>query len=163
MSLAVARGANVVLIFTVDLPNPPGVEVVKVESATEMHQAVTQRNDADVIVMAAAVADFRPKGIADSKIKKDGGPPEVVLEQTVDILADLGARKQPGQIIVGFAAETDDLLANAKQKLERKKIDLIETTMYLPEVEPSTKPLLHRSGNKRMRNSHTVKNKASNC
>ena len=50
-----------------------------------MHQAVTQRNDADVIVMAAAVADFRPKGIADSKIKKDGGPPEVVLEQTVDI------------------------------------------------------------------------------
>ena len=118
-----------------DLPNPPGVEVVKVESATEMHQAVTQRNDADVIVMAAAVADFRPKGIADSKIKKDGGPPEVVLEQTVDILADLGARKQPGQIIVGFAAETDDLLANAKQKLERKKIDLIVANdVSAPEV-----------------------------
>ncbi len=132
---AAARGANVVLISTVDLPNPPGVEVVKVESATEMHQAVTQRNDADAIIMAAAVADFRPKGIADSKIKKDGGPPEVVLEQTVDILADLGARKQPGQIIVGFAAETDDLLANAKQKLERKNIDLIVANdVSAPEV-----------------------------
>ena len=75
--------------------------------------------------MAAAVADFRPKVAADTKLKKDGGPPEVILEPTVDILAELGRNKPAGQVLVGFAAETDDMLANARSKLERKNLDLI--------------------------------------
>jgi phosphopantothenoylcysteine decarboxylase / phosphopantothenate---cysteine ligase len=70
-------------------------------------------------VMAAAVADFRPAQIADEKIKKEGGAPEVLLEATTDILAELGARRRPGQILVGFAAETGDLRANAAAKLRR--------------------------------------------
>jgi phosphopantothenoylcysteine decarboxylase/phosphopantothenate--cysteine ligase len=78
-----------------------------------------------VVVMAAAVADFRPVEVADSKIKKAGGVPQVVLEPTNDILAALGAQRRPGQTIVGFAAETDDLRANAADKLTRKGIDLI--------------------------------------
>ena len=75
--------------------------------------------------MAAAVADFRPKVVADHKIKKDGGPPELVLEPTPDILAGLGAAKRPGQILVGFAAETESLRQNAADKLRRKHLDLI--------------------------------------
>ena len=78
---------------------------------------LSRADDADVVVMAAAVADFRPVHAADSKIKKAGGLPEVVLEPTADILAALGAQRRPGQIIVGFAAETDDLRANAAEKL----------------------------------------------
>jgi phosphopantothenoylcysteine decarboxylase/phosphopantothenate--cysteine ligase len=75
--------------------------------------------------MAAAVADFRPKAVADRKIKKADGPPEVVLEPTPDILAALGAAKGPGQVVVGFAAETNDVVANATEKMRRKGIDLI--------------------------------------
>ena len=75
--------------------------------------------------MAAAVADFRPKVAETGKIKKDDGVPEIVLEPTPDILAGLGARKRPGQILVGFAAETSDLVANAEAKLRRKNLDLI--------------------------------------
>jgi phosphopantothenoylcysteine decarboxylase/phosphopantothenate--cysteine ligase len=75
--------------------------------------------------MAAAVADFRPVAAAPGKIKKDGGVPQIVLEPTPDILADLGASKRPGPRLVGFAAETDDLLANAAGKLQRKNLDLI--------------------------------------
>ena len=91
-----------------------------------MEQAVLSRADqADVVVMAAAVADFRPVHVADSKIKKAGGVPDVVLEPTADILAALGAARRPGQTIVGFAAETNDLRANAAEKLARKGIDLI--------------------------------------
>jgi phosphopantothenoylcysteine decarboxylase / phosphopantothenate---cysteine ligase len=78
-----------------------------------------------VVVMAAAVADFRPKLAEAGKIKKDSGVPDVVLEPTPDILAGLGARKHPGQILVGFAAETSDLLANAEAKLRSKNLDLI--------------------------------------
>jgi phosphopantothenoylcysteine decarboxylase/phosphopantothenate--cysteine ligase len=75
--------------------------------------------------MAAAVADFRPKRAEIGKIKKDSGVPEIVLEPTPDILAGLGAVKRPDQTLVGFAAETDDLLANAQGKLRRKNLDLI--------------------------------------
>jgi len=75
--------------------------------------------------MAAAVADFRPKVAEAGKIKKDGGPPEIVLEPTPDILAGLGAHKRPGQLLVGFAAETSDVVANAEVKLRRKNLDLI--------------------------------------
>jgi phosphopantothenoylcysteine decarboxylase/phosphopantothenate--cysteine ligase len=80
---------------------------------------------ADVIVMAAAVADFRPAIVAPQKLKKNAGPPEIVLEPTVDILAGLGARKHPGQTVVGFAAETDRVRQNALSKLVAKGVDLI--------------------------------------
>jgi phosphopantothenoylcysteine decarboxylase/phosphopantothenate--cysteine ligase len=80
---------------------------------------------ADVVVMAAAVADFRPVAAADGKIKKDQGVPQLLLEATPDILAGLGAVKPLRQTLVGFAAETSDLLANAAAKLQRKNLDLI--------------------------------------
>ena len=105
---------------------PPERRLVRVETAAEMETEVLARAaTADVVVMAAAVADFRPKVVADQKIKKDGGPPELVLEPTPDILAGLGAVKRPGQILVGFAAETEALRQNAADKLRRKHLDLI--------------------------------------
>jgi phosphopantothenoylcysteine decarboxylase/phosphopantothenate--cysteine ligase len=100
-----ARGATVTLVSTVDRPAPPGAELVSVETAAEMAAAVAAHADADVVVMAAAVADFRPKAPAAHKLKKGEGVPEVVLEPTPDILAGLGARRRRGQVLVGFAAE----------------------------------------------------------
>jgi phosphopantothenoylcysteine decarboxylase/phosphopantothenate--cysteine ligase len=123
---AVLRGAKTTLVTTVALPAPPGAEVVAVETASEMAEAVLGRADqADVVIMAAAVADFRPAARAAGKIKKDAGPPDVVLEPTTDILAELGRRTRSGQVLVGFAAETDDVVANAQGKLRRKHLDLI--------------------------------------
>ena len=122
---AAARGGDVVLISTVELPEPRGVRIERVETAAELQAAVDRRSAADVIVMAAAVADFRPKVAATGKIKKHEGVPEIVLEATPDILAGLGAAKRPGQVLVGFAAETADLLANAEAKLVAKRLDLI--------------------------------------
>jgi phosphopantothenoylcysteine decarboxylase / phosphopantothenate---cysteine ligase len=122
---AADRGAAVTLVTTVDRAAPAGAEVVRVESAEQMADAVLGRYPhVDVVVMAAAVADFRPKRVESSKIKKDGGPPEVVLEPTPDILAELGRTKR-AQVLVGFAAETDDLLAHAAEKLARKRADLL--------------------------------------
>ena len=122
---AAARGAEVRLISTVDRPVPPGVQVTLVETAAQMHEAVMQNNDADVVVMSAAVADYRPISVAGSKIKKTADQLDVALEKTVDILAALGAAKRPGQTLVGFAAETDDVVDNARGKLERKGADFI--------------------------------------
>jgi phosphopantothenoylcysteine decarboxylase/phosphopantothenate--cysteine ligase len=122
---AAARGAAVVLVSTVELPPPPGVDLVSVETAEQLQAAVAARSGADVIVMAAAVADFRPKQSASGKLKKQDGPPDIVLEPTPDILAELGAAKRPGQVLVGFAAETEDLVANAAAKLAAKRLDLI--------------------------------------
>ncbi|MGI8791827.1 MAG: bifunctional phosphopantothenoylcysteine decarboxylase/phosphopantothenate--cysteine ligase CoaBC [Acidimicrobiales bacterium] len=124
---AAARGAHVTLVTTVDRAVPPGVaEVVEVSSASSMEAAVMPRSaEADVIVMAAAVADFRPKVVAAEKIKKSGTVPELVLEPTHDFLVDLGQQKPPGQTLVGFAAETTDVLASARDKLRRKRLDLI--------------------------------------
>ncbi|MGK2947593.1 MAG: bifunctional phosphopantothenoylcysteine decarboxylase/phosphopantothenate--cysteine ligase CoaBC [Acidimicrobiales bacterium] len=123
---AAARGAKVTLVTTTAATVPAGVDLVAVETAAEMEQAVLARADqADIVVMAAAVADFRPVEIADSKIKKSAGVPQVLLEPTNDILAALGSTRRPGQTIVGFAAETHDLRANAADKLARKGIDLI--------------------------------------
>ena len=123
---AVARGASVTLVSTVDRPAPAGVEVVRVETAAQMQEAMERiAPSCDVVVMAAAVADFRPTQTAAGKIKKHAGVPQIELEPTPDILAGLGARKPAGQILVGFAAETDDLAANAMSKLERKRLDLI--------------------------------------
>ena len=123
---AVTRGADVVLVTTRPDNAPLGVRVVIVETAAEMSAAVEQEaSSADVVVMAAAVADFRPSESADQKLKKDAGVPTVELVPTVDILAGLGAAKTAGQVLVGFAAETDDLAANAAAKLARKNLDLI--------------------------------------
>ena len=127
------RGAAVTLVTSANLQPPAGVAVVEVETAAQMEQAVLSRSDStDVVVMAAAVADFRPKAEAASKLKKADGPPEVVLEPTTDILSELGARRRPGQVIVGFAAETarpgsarQDLLDYAMGKLAAKGADLI--------------------------------------
>jgi phosphopantothenoylcysteine decarboxylase/phosphopantothenate--cysteine ligase len=105
------------------------VAVIPVVSASDMEAAIVPIAAAhDVIVMAAAVADFRPANIADHKIKKgESGDavPTIVLEPTHDFLVDLGATKPDGQVLVGFAAETSDVLANARGKLERKNLDLI--------------------------------------
>ena len=123
---AVARGARVTLVSTVELAAPPGATVVAVETAAQMQAALTTvAPGADVVVMAAAVADFRPVAAADGKIKKDQGVPQLLLEATPDILAGLGAVKPLRQTLVGFAAETSDLLANAAAKLQRKNLDLI--------------------------------------
>ncbi len=121
-----ARGAEVTLISTAQLEAPVGVNVVSVQTASEMEKAVMDVRNADVIVMAAAVADFRPKDPADHKIKKSGDDvPQIELEKTHDFLVELGEGKPDGQVLVGFAAETEDLLENAKGKLERKRLDLI--------------------------------------
>jgi phosphopantothenoylcysteine decarboxylase/phosphopantothenate--cysteine ligase len=123
---AARAGADVELITTVDLPAPAGVEVVRLTTAAEMHQAaITGAERADIVVMAAAVADFRPADPSAMKIKKAGGVPTIELERTVDILADLGSRKRPGQQLVGFAAETNDLIENAERKLTKKNADFI--------------------------------------
>ena len=106
---ALGRGAAVTVVLGPGASEPPGVEVVPVQTAEEMRDAVLARFDgADVVVMAAAVADFRPKAIADEKLKKDAGVPELHLEPTPDILAELGERRKD-QVLVGFAAETEDL------------------------------------------------------
>jgi phosphopantothenoylcysteine decarboxylase/phosphopantothenate--cysteine ligase len=123
---AARRGADVVLVSTVDLPVPHGVRIEVVETAAEMEAAMqAHAARADVVVMAAAVADFRPKAASAEKLKKRDGVPEVVLEPTTDILAGLGAAKRPGQVLVGFAAETQELLDNARAKLDAKRLDLV--------------------------------------
>ena len=120
------RGASVTLISTVDRPSLPGIAFVSVETAQQMLEAVSAHApSSDVVVMTAAVADFRPVHAADGKIKKHNGIPEITLEPTSDILASLGASKPAGQTLVGFAAETDNVLEHAKGKLQRKNLDLI--------------------------------------
>jgi phosphopantothenoylcysteine decarboxylase/phosphopantothenate--cysteine ligase len=123
---AAARGAEVTLVTTVGLPVPSGAVVVRVETAADMEKAVLDgAGEADVVVMAAAVADFRPKASAPEKLKKADGVPELVLEPTLDILAELGRRRTPGQTLVGFAAETHDMRTQAAEKLHAKGVDLI--------------------------------------
>ena len=124
---AAARGAEVVLVTT-QSERAAGVpaRVVAVETAAEMAAAVElEAPHADVVVMAAAVADFRPAQPSGTKLKKDHGVPAVQLEPTADILAALGASKGPGQVLVGFAAETEDIESNALAKLRSKNLDVI--------------------------------------
>jgi phosphopantothenoylcysteine decarboxylase/phosphopantothenate--cysteine ligase len=122
---AAARGAAVTLVTTQAPPTDPSIEVVEVESAQEMARAVLDRfADVDAVVMAAAVADFRPKAAAAEKLKKRDGVPEVLLEPTTDILAALGQAKD-GQFVVGFAAETERVRENAAEKLAAKRVDLM--------------------------------------
>jgi len=126
---AAARGAKVTLVAAnVDLPDPAGAEVIRVVSARDLQAAVTDAAAAaDAVVMAAAVADFRPVVRSGSKIKKSGAPPETVqLAENPDILRELAThRARPGQVIVGFAAETDDILRNGQAKLAAKGCDLL--------------------------------------
>jgi phosphopantothenoylcysteine decarboxylase / phosphopantothenate---cysteine ligase len=131
---AARRGGKVTLVAGPNnLVQPPGVEVVDVHTAEEMRVAVLNAAAAsDVIVKAAAVADFRPISHADKKLKKAAGPPEITLEPTPDILAELGAHpelRKPGSVLVGFAAETeedvDELKALARHKLQTKGADMI--------------------------------------
>jgi phosphopantothenoylcysteine decarboxylase/phosphopantothenate--cysteine ligase len=123
---AARRGALVTLVTTADPPAGIVADVVRVESAEEMHDAVMGRAaELDVVVMAAAVADFRPKAVADQKLKKGEGVPEVVLEPTIDILAVLGRAKREGQCLVGFAAETERVVEHATTKLAAKNVDLM--------------------------------------
>jgi phosphopantothenoylcysteine decarboxylase/phosphopantothenate--cysteine ligase len=124
--MAARRGAAVTLVTTIGRPAPAGVEIVSVQTAAEMQEAVLARApDHDVVVMAAAVADFRPKEPPERKLKKDEGIPDIVLEPTHDFSIDLGRAKRPGQVLVGFAAETENLAANASRKLRAKNLDLI--------------------------------------
>ena len=125
---ALARGAKVAAVAaatTVDLPAE--ARVIRVETAQQLYDAVLAGAGAqDVLIMAAAVADFRPKRVAEGKLKKDQGIPELVLEATPDTLAELGRRRRrPDQVLVGFAAETGDHLAGARRKLEAKHLDLV--------------------------------------
>ncbi|PLR84158.1 bifunctional phosphopantothenoylcysteine decarboxylase/phosphopantothenate--cysteine ligase CoaBC [Bacillus canaveralius] len=123
---AVQAGANVILVSgPVDIPVPHGVEAVKVESAQEMHDAVMESFPvADVVIKAAAVADYRPKTYMDNKMKKQAGDEILEMERTKDILFELG-RQKGRKILVGFAAETDHIEEYARTKLIKKNADMI--------------------------------------
>jgi len=126
---AAARGAKVTLVAAnVALDDPAGAEVVRVTSATQMRDAViSAAADSDAVIMAAAVADYRPEARGDSKIKKSGtAPMELRLVQNPDILRELAAhRARPGQVIVGFGAETAEMVSNGRAKLTAKGCDLL--------------------------------------
>ncbi|MCI8324051.1 MAG: bifunctional phosphopantothenoylcysteine decarboxylase/phosphopantothenate--cysteine ligase CoaBC [Lachnospiraceae bacterium] len=124
---AVRRGADVTLVSgKVELTPPMGVQVVPVVSAADMAQAVkAAASEHDIIIKAAAVADYRPRVTADEKLKKKDEELSVELERTEDILAWLGAHRRAGQILCGFSMETEHLLENSRVKLEKKKIDMI--------------------------------------
>ncbi len=121
------RGARVLLVSGPSaLPDPPGVDVVRVETADEMKEAMLSKlNEASVVVMAAAVADYRPETKETSKIKKGPGPRTLKLVRTDDILMEISRRRSSEQTLVGFAAETGDLAARAREKLAKKKLDLV--------------------------------------
>jgi phosphopantothenoylcysteine decarboxylase/phosphopantothenate--cysteine ligase len=123
---AARRGGAVTLVTgPVALQDPRGVTVIRVETAEEMAAEVLERYpEADAVVMAAAVSDFRPDHAEPGKLKKDGGPPNLRLEPTVDVLATLGKGKEH-QVLIGFAAETDDLEAEGRRKLSEKNLDLV--------------------------------------
>jgi len=120
------RGAAVVLVSgPTSLAAPAGVEVVPVRSADQMHQAVTERSaSATIVAMAAAVADYKPSQPSATKLKKTAAPQTLELVRTPDILKSLGAAKG-GRFLIGFAAETDNLLENARRKRVEKNVDLL--------------------------------------
>ena len=127
---AARRGADVILVSGPTSLNPPPVrEFVRVRSAAEMHQAVMSRAcDIDIAIMAAAVADYSPDRRAEQKVPKAGESMTLILRQTPDILGDLGHRRLAsgkGPLLVGFAAETDNVVVKATEKRARKHVDLI--------------------------------------
>lgn len=121
------RGAEVTLVSgPVSIAPPPFVKVVSVQSAAQMAEAVKEcHKEQQIIIKTAAVADYRPAEVADEKIKKKEGDSVLELERTEDILAYLGANRQPGQFICGFSMETENMLENSRAKLERKNVDMI--------------------------------------
>ncbi|MBQ6898984.1 MAG: bifunctional phosphopantothenoylcysteine decarboxylase/phosphopantothenate--cysteine ligase CoaBC [Clostridia bacterium] len=123
---AARRGAEVTLVTGADnLPDPENVSCVHIKSAKDMLDAVKEYADADIIVKAAAVADYRPVSVAEDKIKKSDGDASISLERTDDILKFLGENKKSGQLLCGFSMETRDLLENSRKKLEKKNLDMI--------------------------------------
>jgi phosphopantothenoylcysteine decarboxylase/phosphopantothenate--cysteine ligase len=120
------RGAEVTLVTSSKLPVPNGVDPVHVETAAEMTDVVLDlARKADLVIMAAAVADFRPAVVSGKKLRKSEGVPHLSLEPTTDVLSTLATRRQPGQVLVGFAAETNDLRRRALEKLTSKGVDLV--------------------------------------
>jgi phosphopantothenoylcysteine decarboxylase/phosphopantothenate--cysteine ligase len=157
------RGAEVVLIAgPLSVPTPQGMCVTHVESTAEMGDAVrTELADADILVMAAAPADFRPVEVAMSKMKKGHRPDAIALTDTADILKSTIDARRPGTIVVGFALETDDVLAHAQAKLAAKQLDVIvvndaretgagfgvdtnRVTILAPNVSPTELPLMSK-------------------
>lgn len=120
------RGAKVILVTgPTHLPAPPGVTCIRIQTAVEMRQAVLEHfAESDLVIKTAAVADFRPRLVSSEKVKKQDADLSIPLERNPDILAELGERKTK-QVLVGFAAETQDLLANARQKVQSKHLDFI--------------------------------------
>jgi len=120
------RGARVILVTgPTHLEAPPGVQCIRIQTALEMRQAVLEHyTEADIVIKTAAVADFRPKFVAQDKVKKDVADLSIPLERNPDILAELGQHKGH-RVLVGFAAETQDLLTNAAQKVRNKRLDFI--------------------------------------
>jgi phosphopantothenoylcysteine decarboxylase/phosphopantothenate--cysteine ligase len=158
------RGADVTLIAgPLSIAPPHDVRVVHVESTEQMNDAVrAELPAADVLVMAAAPADFRPKNVLDSKIKKDTRPDSLALENTDDILKTTIDARKKGAVIVGFALETNDVIAHATEKLAAKALDMIvvndaretgagfgvdtnRVTILAPNTGPAVLPLLSKS------------------
>jgi phosphopantothenoylcysteine decarboxylase/phosphopantothenate--cysteine ligase len=159
------RGATVTLVAGPLLVSPPvGVTVQEIESTEEMRDAVAAHlGESDLLVMAAAPADYRPSERVPSKMKKTGAPRALELRETPDILATTRAARRPGAVIVGFALETDDLLANAARKLDAKGLDLVVlndaneagagfgvdtnrvTFLTRSDASPERLPLMHKS------------------
>ncbi|MFQ6090167.1 MAG: bifunctional phosphopantothenoylcysteine decarboxylase/phosphopantothenate--cysteine ligase CoaBC, partial [Candidatus Bipolaricaulia bacterium] len=151
---ALSMGAEVTLISgPTQLEPPAGLEFIKVESAAEMHEAALEHyTNKDLILMVAAVADWRPRASAAGKLAKAGrGRLSLELERTPDILKELGERRSEGQVLVGFAAETEDLVENARKKIEEKNLDLVIANDVSradigPEAEDNMVTLIWRDG-----------------
>lgn len=149
---AAERGGTVTLISgPTQLATPANVTRIDITTADAMHAAVQQHKDADLVIMAAAIADFAPETVAASKIKKNGEAMTVRLRRTPDVLAALGQEKREGQILVGFAMETNDARANAQRKLEKKNLDwIVLNNLHEPGAGFGTTTnrvtLIHRSG-----------------
>ena len=121
------RGAEVVLVSgKTDLPKPAYVNVVDITSAQDMYEAVmAEADNSDIIIKAAAVADYRPATVADNKIKKTDGDMSIPLERTTDILKTLGEKKTAGRFLCGFSMETENMIENSRAKLTKKNLDMI--------------------------------------
>ena len=124
---AMLRGAEVTLVSGQTALTPPMfVDYVQITTAEEMYQAVTERSDEqDIIIKAAAVADYRPKTVYENKVKKQDGQMSIELERTKDILAYLGAHKKKDQFLCGFSMETENMIGNSRAKLQKKNLDMI--------------------------------------
>ena len=124
---AMLRGAEVTLVSgPTALPRLPLVTTIPVVTAQEMYEAITENAPtADIIIKAAAVADYTPVTVADNKIKKSGGNMSIALRRTLDIIGHLGQNRRPGQFLCGFSMETENMLENSRKKLQNKNLDMV--------------------------------------